>query len=146
MFPPRDGLSMGISTPRLTFQISDSVLIYVWVQNQTDDEKGLLSCSMWWHWGINVYDSGGHVIRTRREGEQESGTPMQICGRNRLLRIPPHSCGPLQDEGNVTTDLRKERNLPAGNYFVTEKPLTLPLRGLSFAIVDKKPAPDNRSP
>jgi len=104
---------------------------------------------MWWHWGVNVYDSGWHVIKTRRDEKQEGSTPMQemeICSRNLTLRIPSHSCGPLQDMGDVTIDLRKDRDLPAGDYFVTEKTLTLPLHGLSIALVDKEPGPDDESP
>jgi hypothetical protein len=135
MFPPRDGLSMGISTPRLTFQVNDPVLIYVWVNNQTDDEKVLMSCSMWWDWGVDVYDSEGHAMKTKGEQDSES---VRICGRNLTLRIPPHSCSPLQDMGDVAIDLRKDRTLPSGSYFVTEKGLTPPLRGLSIAIVDKE--------
>jgi|HubBroStandDraft_3_1064219.scaffolds.fasta_scaffold929647_1 hypothetical protein len=56
------------------------------------------------------------------------------------------SCGPLQDMGDVTIDLRKDRDLPAGDYFVTEERLTLPLHGLSIALVDKKAGPDDESP
>jgi hypothetical protein len=134
MFPPHDGLSMGISTPRLTFQVSDPVLIYVWVNNQTNEEKVLMSCSMWWDWGIEVYDSGWHAIKTKAEQNSES---VPICGRNLSLHIPPHSCGLLQDMGDVAIDLQTDRILPSGNYFVTEKGLAPPMRGLSIAIADK---------
>jgi hypothetical protein len=40
--------------------------------------------------------------------------------------------------GDVAIDLRKDRTLPSGSYFVTEKGLTPPLRGLSIAVVDKE--------
>jgi hypothetical protein len=48
MFRPHDGLSMGLSTPHPTLEAGDPVTIYVWVNNQTDSEKVLMSCSMWW--------------------------------------------------------------------------------------------------
>lgn len=148
MFPPRDGLSMGISTLRPTFEVSDPIVIYVWTNNQTDDEKVLMSCAMWWDWGIVVYDSQWHAIKTHTEQEEERRPQWEqgskICGRNKLLRIPPHSCGPLQDVGDVKIDLRSERDLPPGTYFVTEKGLTLPLRGLQIVVQDKNRNPDEQ--
>jgi hypothetical protein len=144
MFPLRDGLSMGISTSRPTLEVSDPAVIYVWVNNQTDNQKILMSCAMWWDWGVAVYDAGWHVMKTRLEQEQENRHTLEqakICGRNLQLRIPPHSCGPLQDMGDVRIDLRKERDLPPGNYFVTEKALTPPLLGLRIAIVDNNNRP-----
>jgi hypothetical protein len=49
--------------------------------------------------------------------------------------------------GNVKVDLREDRDLPAGEYFVTEKRLkssatsfvaARPVRGLKIVITDKK--------
>jgi hypothetical protein len=126
MFPARDGLSFGISTPHTTLVVDDPVLIYVWVNNQTDKEKVLGSCTMWWGWGVTVYDSQWHEIKTHTEQEQErrGEQPVPICTRNVALRIPPHSCGLLRDIRDVSVDLREDRDLPAGEYFVTEKRLT----------------------
>src|SRR5258705_4428061 len=141
MFSPRDGLSMGISTPRATLEVSDPAVIYVWVNNQTDNEKTLMSCQMWWDWGVTVYDDAWSAVRTLSEQEQESrpaGETMHVCGRNLALPIPPHSCSPLQDMGDVKIDLRKERDLRPGNYFVTEKGSTAPLRGLRISIMNKE--------
>jgi len=145
MFPTHDGLSMGLSTPHRTFLVNDPVLIYVWVNNQTDREKVLMSCSMWWDWGISVYNSSWQAVKTR--GEQDPKiVNMPICGRNLELFIQPHSCGPLQDMGDVKIDLGKDRTLPSGSYFVTEKRLPRSTRGLSITVVDKKPSPDDQSP
>ena len=148
LFPPRDGLSFGISTSRTTLVVDDAVLIYVWVNNQTDKEKVLGSCQMWWDWGVTVYDSQWHEIKTQTEQEQQrrGEQPFRFCTRNIALRIPAHSCGPLQDMGNVKVDLREDRDLPAGEYFVTEKrltssgksPVAKPTRGLKIVITDKK--------
>jgi len=149
MFTVRDGIAFGISTPRTTLGMGDAVLIYVWVNNQTDKEKVLGSCQMWWDWGITVYDSQWHEVKTHSEQEQERKRqqPFNGCVRNVALRIPPHSCGPLQDMGNVKVDLREDRDLPAGEYLVTEKRLkssetslvaARPVGGLKIVITDKK--------
>ena len=144
IFTPHDGLSMGISTPNPTLEVSDPVVIYVWVNNQTDNEAVLMSCSMWWDWGVTVYDAERHVVKThtkqeleRRPGWQEA----KICGRNIRLRIPPRSCGPLQDMGDVKINLREDRDMPVGNYFVTQKGKTRPQRGIRIAIVNKESKP-----
>ncbi len=92
---------------------------------------------MWWGWGVAVYDAGRHPIKTETEQEQERRPEAErvgVCGRNIGLRIPPHSCGPLPDIGDVKIDLRKGRALPPGSYFVTEKGLTPPSRGLRIVI------------
>jgi hypothetical protein len=39
--------------------------------------------------------------------------------------------------GDVTIDLRMDRTLPPGSYFVTEKGQAPAMRGLSIAIADK---------
>jgi hypothetical protein len=156
MFPPHDGLSLGISTSRTTLEVGDAVLIYVWVNNQTDDDKVLGSCDMWRDWSVTVYDAQWHEIKTHIEQEQERRheQPLTFCTRNIALRIPPHSCGPLQDMGNVKIDLRENRELPTRQYFVTEKRLTSsgnsvvatkPMRGLRIVITDKKPGLDDRA-
>jgi len=149
MFPPRDGLSMGISTPELTLHADDPILIYVWVNNRTADEKTLLSCSMWWDWNVEVYDSQSHVVALRREPSPKPGYTVErvkLCGRNVLLRIPPRSCGPLQDMGDVAIDLRRDRDLPAGQYFVTEPNRPLPQPGLSISVVESPRATHKQVP
>ena len=141
MISPPDGLSMGISTPRPTLEVSDPVIIYVWVNNQTDSEKILMSCSMWWDWGITLYDAEWQAIKTRTKQEPErrpDGKEATICGRNLRLRIPPHSCGPLQDMGDVKINLREDRDMPVGNYFVTEKGKAPAHRGIRIAIVNDR--------
>ena len=146
MFPPRDGLSMGISTPRPTVDVRDPVEVYVWVNNQTDSERVLMSCSMWWDWGITVYDAGWHTVKTHAEQEEESKPKLKqikICGRNIHLRVPPQSCAPLQDMGDLKIDLRKDRDLPTGEYFVTQNRLTLPLRGLKIVVENKTPSAES---
>jgi len=140
---------MGISTPELTFHADDPILIYVWVNNRTPEEKTLLSCSMWWDWNVEVYDSQSHAVGLRREPPPKDGYTverMMICGRNKLLRIPPHSCGPLQDMGDVTIDLRRDRDLPAGQYFVTEQNRRLPQPGLSISVVESQRATNKQVP
>jgi hypothetical protein len=141
MFRPHDGLSMGLSTPRPTLEVGDPVVIYVWVNNQTDSEKILMSCSMWWDWGITAYDAEWQTIKTRTDQELErrpEWKEAKICGRNLMLRIPPHSCGPLQDMGDVKIKLGEDRDMPVGQYFVTEKGKTRPQRGIRIAIVNKE--------
>lgn len=144
MLPAHDGLSMGISTPSSTLEVSDPVVIYVWVNNQNSTEKALMSCSMWWDWGVTVYDAEWHVVKTRTEQELERRPDWQegkICGRNKPLGIPPHSCAPLQDMGDVKINLREDRDMPVGNYFVTQKGKTRPQRGIRIAIVNKESKP-----
>ena len=84
---------------------------------------------------------------TEQEKERRGERPFKFCVRNVPLRIPPHSCGPLQDMGNVKVDLREDRDLPAGEYFVAEKRLTSSgnsvvaaksVRGLKIAITNNK--------
>jgi hypothetical protein len=156
MFPPYDGLSLGISTSHTTLQVGDAVLIFVWVNNQTDDDKVLGSCDMWWDWGVTVYDAQWHEIKTHRaqERERRHEQPLKLCMRNIALRVPRHRCGPLQDMGNVKVDLREDRELPTGQYFVTEKRPTSsgnpvvaakPTRSLRIVIADKKPGPDDQT-
>jgi hypothetical protein len=103
---------------------------------------------MWWDWGVTVYDSQWHEVKTHSEQEQEhkGQQPFKGCVRNVALRVPPHSCGPLQDMGNVKVDLSEDRDLTAGEYFVTEKLKSSetsfvarrPVRGLKIVITDKK--------
>ena len=140
MFPQRDGRSMGISTPRTTVDVGDPLEVYVWVSNQTDSERVLMSCSMWWDWGVTVYDAGWHTVKTNAEQGEESNPElrqMKICGRNIRLRVPPQSCAPLQDIGDLKVDLHNDRSLPTGDYFVTQNRLTLPLRGLKIVVENK---------
>jgi hypothetical protein len=40
--------------------------------------------------------------------------------------------------GDIKIDLRKERDLPPGSYFVTEKGRTPPLPGLQIVVQDKE--------
>jgi hypothetical protein len=63
---------MGISTSRPTQEVGDPAVIYVWVNNQTDNEKILMSCAVWWGWGVDVYDAGWQVMKTRLEPEEEN--------------------------------------------------------------------------
>src|SRR4051812_43949160 len=73
--------------------------------------------------------------QTKPKADQQ--TQMQVCFRNVPLIVPAHSCGPLRDMGkDVTTELTKTYELTAGQFFVTQKNLTLPLRGMTFSITD----------
>ena len=102
---------------------------------------------MWWDWNVEVYDSQSHVVALRREPSPKPGYTVErvkLCGRNVLLRIPPRSCAPLQDMGDVAIDLRRDRDLPAGQYFVTEQNRPLPQPGLSISVVESPRATDNR--
>jgi hypothetical protein len=145
MFNLRDGVSLGIFAPQATFKTGQAVVLAIWVSNSTDDERELESCSdvQWWTLALDVYDSQWQ--RKQTTSEKQSGVPayreMGVCGRNIALRVPPHSCGALGDNGrDVTVDLSARYDLPTGTYFVTQKQLALPLRGLPITIVDTQTA------
>jgi len=87
MFPPRDRLSMGISTPELTFHADDPILIYVWVNNRTPEEKTLLSCSMWWDWNVEVYDSQSHAVGLRREPPPKDGYTVDSTNKSDVPKL-----------------------------------------------------------
>jgi hypothetical protein len=148
MFPARKGLAMGISVPKETFALTERIPVFVWAHNTTDEEKTWETCGIWFGWNIDVYDSNAHRVESRedirtKQAEAAGKTVMQGCGRNILRRIPPHTCALLDDMGPVNIDIGNKYELRSGIYYVTEKPLTLPMRGLRLTIVEDASAGDS---
>ncbi len=154
MFAPLNGVAMGISVPRTVFHAGEPISIYVWVNNPTDREQVLWSCSLWYQWGVDVYDSKRHRIPTRQESQPKTSDgsklqgdrfaaftrlthPPKLCFRDVPLSIPPEYCGLLRDVRDVTIELSNKYDLRPGSYLITEKNQNPEQGGISIIIVDK---------
>ena len=90
-------LIWGLSTKSPDYE--DSIPVILWVANPTDKPSFVATCpnlSYFWLNGIEVFDSSGHRIASRREiqdrKEDEFRDKIAICGRTLAIEIPPHSC------------------------------------------------------
>jgi hypothetical protein len=148
LFQFRNGLQLGISAPPASFSAGDPIVLDVWIVNQSESERLVMSCSDVdrWMWDLQIYDPSWHLKETRDEqDERRNPDPalkvqhqLRVCYRNLALRVPPHSCSPLYDVGHVvTSDLAKRFDLSPGNYFVSPKGLAPQMKGLPLTIVHK---------
>src|SRR5262249_267160 len=84
---------------------------------------------LFWHYGIDVFDSSGHRILTKAE-ERARPNPqnrdLQKCTRNVPIPIPPHGVlhGNFSNMGSrLSRDLRTEYDLVPGKYVIVASEL-----------------------
>ena len=150
MFPYRAGMALGISTGATSFTVGGPMKLSVWVVNQSDEEQSLMVCSdvEWWTLDLNVYDANWRRVQTLREQErlqhpESKSIDVKICFRNFPVKVAPHTCSRFNDHVRfVTTDLARRYRLKTGEYFVTPKELSLPVRALRISVVDSGVTPN----
>lgn len=150
MFPARDGIAYGISSPHEIFRRDGPsaramyVPIHVWIDNRTNQDQVFETCGPTHEWvdttgqwqsavwrGVEVFDAHGR----RRTGS----TLLSDCAANVRFIIPAHTCIGSKQEGLGLPNLTDP--LPPGRYFFTERDQSLPLErraGLWISIQDKR--------
>jgi hypothetical protein len=133
------GVFFGLSAGAKSVVYGDTVPLYFWIINQTDQPQQFFSCDTgaFLSSGFGIFDSSGHRVRSFAEEKSPRSSwpasPCLIsCTANIMFSVPAHTCVKPERSQN----LAESYFLPAGQYVLR----FVKMEDCSHVLVDDKPA------